>query len=441
VWHPKSVGVLVILVMVLGALAAGILSAPSVRLPAGTASADPAVPNPGHSYTEIEVPAGTWTGLDADKVDGLDGSQLDVPSRPGFSLTTLDSGGDVGIYTSVAVGADGLGLISYYDNTNKNLKVAHCSNAACSAATVTTLAGGGSLTMYTSVTVGGDGLGLISYFDDINDNLMVAHCSNVACTSAATTTLDSTGSVGMSISVAVGADGWGLISYFDNTNGDLKVVHCGNAACDSGNVITTLDSTGIVGINTSVTVGADGLGLISYYDNSNSDLKVVHCGNVACDSGNTITTLDSGGSVGRGSSVAVGADGRGLVSYYDETNGDLKVVHCGNSFCDSGNTITTLDSTGDVGRMTSVTVGEDGLGLISYYTNTNNDLKVAHCSDATCSSATTTIVDGGVSGGSYNSVTVGGDGLGLISYYDSTNTDLKVAHCSNRFCVPYLRPR
>ena len=50
-------------------------------------------------------------------------------SRPGFSLTTVDSDGDVGTHTSVTVGADGLGLISYYDNTNVDLKVAHCSDA------------------------------------------------------------------------------------------------------------------------------------------------------------------------------------------------------------------------------------------------------------------------------------------------------------------------
>ena len=131
-WHAKSAGVLVILVMVLGALAVGILSPPSVgSLTAGTASADPAVPNPGHSWTEVEIPAGTWTGLDADKLDGVDASQLDVPSRPGFSLTTLDSSEDVGYFSSVTVGADGLGLISYYDATNGDLKVAHCSNRFC----------------------------------------------------------------------------------------------------------------------------------------------------------------------------------------------------------------------------------------------------------------------------------------------------------------------
>jgi len=37
-----------------------------------------------------------------------------------------------------------------------------------------------------------------------------------------------------------------------------------------------------VGYYTSITIGSDGLGLISYYDKSNGDLKVAHCGNPAC---------------------------------------------------------------------------------------------------------------------------------------------------------------
>lgn len=56
----------------------GVFFALGVRsLVTGTASAQPAVPNPGHSWTEIELPAGTWTGLDADTLDGLNSNEID----------------------------------------------------------------------------------------------------------------------------------------------------------------------------------------------------------------------------------------------------------------------------------------------------------------------------------------------------------------------------
>lgn len=42
---------------------------------------------------------------------------------------------------------------------------------------------------------------------------------------------------------------------------------------------------------------------------------------------------DGRGQVGQYNSVTIGWDGFGLISYYDVTNGDLKVTHCSNSFC------------------------------------------------------------------------------------------------------------
>ena len=36
------------------------------------------------------------------------------------------------------------------------------------------------------------------------------------------------------VDLAIGADGLGLISYFDTVNNDLKVAHCNNTACTSG---------------------------------------------------------------------------------------------------------------------------------------------------------------------------------------------------------------
>jgi hypothetical protein len=100
-------------------------------------------------------------------------------------------------------------------------------------------------------------------------------------------------------------------------------------ACNSA-VITPVDTAGNVGFYSSITVGADGLGLVSYYDISNQDLKVAHCVDIACTSATT-ETVDSVGNVGQFStSIATGADGRGVVAYSDETNKDLKVAHCSN---------------------------------------------------------------------------------------------------------------
>ena len=94
---------------------------------------------------------------------------------------------------------------------------------------------------------------------------------------------------------------------------------------------------------------------------------------------NTLTTVDSGGNVGFDISITIGTDGLPVVSYYDSTNGDLKVAKCGNAACSSGNVLSTVDSGFNVGRYTSIAIGTDGLPVISYYVVTTQDLKVAKC--------------------------------------------------------------
>jgi hypothetical protein len=73
--------------------------------------------------------------------------------------------------------------------------------------------------------------------------------------------------------------------------------------------------------------------------------------------------------------------------------------------------------------------------------NTNSDLKVAHCTDVACTTASHATLDSTGDVGYFTSVAIGTDGLGLISYYDVSNGDLKVAHLSNAFGLPYVRPR
>ena len=59
-----------------------------------------------------------------------------------------------------------------------------------------------------------------------------------------------------------------------------------------------------------------------------------------------------------------GADGLGLVSYYDATNGNLKIAHCNNLACTAA-TLRTVDSLGNVGRYTSIARGADGLASLA----------------------------------------------------------------------------
>ena len=330
--------------------------------------------------------------------------------------------------SSITLGMDGFGLISYYDATNGALIVKHCGSLMCTGGHQTTVDTGG-VGVDTSITLNKSGYGLVSYRDNTNQHLKVMRCGNEACNAGNyIVTVDTGTDVGYASSITTGKDGFGLISYYDNGNGDLKVAHCEEDYC-SIHTVTAVDTTGDVGGFTSIAIGTDGLGLISYYDGTNADLKVMHCGNIQCNAGNSTSTVDSSGAVGGFNAITIGADGLGLISYYDQSNADLKVLHCGNLQCDSGNTVTTVDSTGIVGRSSAITIGGDGLGLISYYDSTNQSLKVLHCGNQLCNLENTIIVadTSGSKIGWGTSIVMGVDGKAMISYYDETNQYLKLA--------------
>ncbi|MBM3696359.1 MAG: hypothetical protein FJW79_10580 [Actinobacteria bacterium] len=220
---------------------------------------------------------------------------------------------------------------------------------------------------------------VISYESYFDDDLIVVRCGDANCSSSNTfTAVDGAGSTGLFSSLVLDASGFPVVSYYDQTNGDLKLVHCGDATCSSSNAITTVDSTGDTGRYTSLVLDTLGFPVVSYYDITNGDLRLVHCGDATCSSGNTFVTLDAAGDTGRGTSLILDPSGFPVVAYYDATNGNLKTVRCGDAACSGGNTVTTVDGSGTVGAYTpSLVLDASGRAIISYYDATNGDLRLA----------------------------------------------------------------
>ncbi|MCE7985038.1 MAG: hypothetical protein DYG89_28015 [Caldilinea sp. CFX5] len=283
-----------------------------------------------------------------------------------------------------------------------------------------------------SLVLDSNGFPVISYFDLTNADLKLVHCGDATCSSGNTIrVVDSSGAVGGYNSLALDSSGNPVISYFDFTNGDLKLAHCGDPTCSSGNIIQTVDSSDDVGWFSALRLDSNGRPVITYFDATNFDLKLARCGNPTCSSGNIVITLDSGGTVGRDPSLRLDSSGRPVISYYDITNGDLKFVRCGSATC-SGNTFRTLDSAENVGEFSSLALDSSGNPVISYHNFTNGDLKLVHCGDATCSSGSTIVTVDSV--GRYTSLALDSSGKPVISYYDASNSSLKLVHCGDANC-------
>jgi hypothetical protein len=315
---------------------------------------------------------------------------------------------------SIATGVDGLGLI-VFGRFSGAVQAAHCSNPACSSATISSVQIGSSgLGMFgTSVAIGVDGLGLIAYPDVDNHSLRIAHCNDVTCASAAIAILDNTG--GEYPSIAIGADGLALVSYSRGSPRSLIVAHCSDPACTSATT-SVLDATQGV---PSITIGADGLGLVAYADGGG--LKVAHCPNPSCTSA-TLTTVDAAGR--NRASMAIGADGLALIAYAD--NSGLRVAHCADLACTAAST-TAVDGDYLWFNRPWLAIGADGLGVIAFLNKGYDSVKVAHCLDTVCSGVNVTTVGEG----NEVALTIGKDGFPLIGSRDLA-ASLKTFHQAPR---------
>ena len=129
-----------------------------------------------------------------------------------------------------------------------------------------------------SIAIGAGGRPVISYFDATAAALKVALCANADCTGVATiTTVDDSASslLGSNTSIAISGDGFPVISYQDFSAGVLKVAKCFNAACSTSTIISTVDDPpNFVATSTALAIGADGLPVIAYQDFSANALKL-----------------------------------------------------------------------------------------------------------------------------------------------------------------------
>ena len=117
------------------------------------------------------------------------------------------------------------------------------------------------------------------------------------------------------------------------------------------------DAAGTTGLFTALVLDAAGHPVVTYHDFTNGDLKVLRCGDPACTANNTITTPDAAGDVGHWTSLALDSAGRPVIAYQDVTNTAVKVLRCGDAACTSGNTIVNFPgSPGLLGQVMPVRI-------------------------------------------------------------------------------------
>jgi hypothetical protein len=336
--------------------------------------------------------------------------------------------------SSLELDAQGNPVISYWGGGGA-LAVIHCGNPDCSSGNTRTFhETRGSLAATTSLVLDNSGNPVVSYnAGDGGGALKILHCGNPNCTANNTTSApDPTLFSGFYSSIVLDAAGSPVVSYYDFTHDELKLLHCGDAACSAGNVIATPDGAGFnTGSFSSLQLDSHGNPVIAYMASFNAvaEVRVVHCGNPDCTSGNTIATAIP---LGYGDAIAwpammLDAAGNPVISYYETSSGSLGVGVCGDPNC--ATVSITPNITPSLG-FTSLTLDAVGYPVIAYAGL--DHLGVVHCGSVDCSSGNVIATpDAGYYVGRSPSIQLDADGNPVVSY-----SGLTVLHCGDPYCSP-----
>ena len=302
------------------------------------------------------------------------GATWDVP-------VGIDRVGTVGQHISMFRKAGAL-YISYYDSTNADLKVAVSANS------------GQTWTVYRADATGTTGQYTSIYVDDANA-IHVAYYD-------ATTTAGHPSITALRYAKSVdGGNSWTLTTVDSPTN----ATDCGKFASITGN--------------------GSGELYISYYDDTNDDLKFAYWNGLSW----AVSVVDqaAGRDVGQHSKIARDSPGNLYILYQDTTGYDLKLAKFA---APAGpGTITTVLSAGDVGGHIGLYVdGSDFINVVYYNDSLFRNEFIQSIDGGSSWSGPKVIDDSGV--GTNASLTGFGSTL-WTSYYDAINTDLKAARSTD----------
>ncbi len=348
--------------------------------------------------------------------DSLSGTQPDlreVDSAETRGLhwipTTVDATDDVGAYTSLAVDSNGVPHISYYDDTNSNLKYAYLDGENWVTDTVDAKPGVG---MWTSLALDSVGDPHISYYDENSGDLRYVYRSGLFWQND---TVDHIGNVGTGTSIALDSNDLPCISYHDEGNGDLRFIRHNGIGWDNYTVDTFLDAGGY----TSLALDSNDDPHISYLLDYGDYWMLGYAHHDGAQWHNE--TADGTHGVGIFSSIAVDANDRPHISYRDgNPDGFLKYTyHDGAQWNPQ-----RVDSENDVGRYTSIALDSGDNPHISYRDSTGQDLKYAYHDGARWNGE---IVDTSGDVGRWSCLALDDNDRAFISYTKGWKDGLKFA--------------
>ena len=295
----------------------------------------------------------------------------DCASATVSSLTTTSASRD----HDVTIGSNGLPIIAWVRSSNYSLQLLLCADAACSTGAVRTIASGVSTSNDgLSLAIGPDGLPLVSYRNNAN-NLVVAACSAPDCSSSSMNQISTGGQrSSMVIAPSPGGQGTPLISFIDDS-GFVAVAACSQSDCSSSSV----HSHSTLGNNvesTSITINRLGQPLVFFTRGTPGGGSYLLTCTTNCTGQANSTTLSSA----RFDAMTLGT--RALPVLIDSFSGGLNLIQCDNTACTDRHTLNEFG--GNAAQFSAITVRSDGRPIVAYRNTDSQALEILDCANALC---------------------------------------------------------
>jgi len=294
-----------------------------------------------------------------------------------WTCTNVETAGTVGSYSSIAIDSNDKVHISHHTSTAINLR--YCNNTLGSW-TCTNVETGGLSGYYSSIAIDSQDYVHISHYNS-SGTKDIKYCNNTlgswTCTNVETGILSTRGS-----SIAIDSQDYVHISYSYAVVSDI-IKYCNNTlgTWDCTNVSTGLGGTGYP----SIAIDSQDYVHIAYYNETGTTAAsgdLVYCNNI---NGWTCTALEIYGISGLSSSIAIDSNDKPHISHYDVTNKALRYCYTSDfstwdcrKVDDTGGSINTFGRAIAIkkGRLCDSTSFSSEIHM-SYYNVTTEDLMYA----------------------------------------------------------------
>ncbi|MGF1505877.1 MAG: S8 family serine peptidase [Anaerolineae bacterium] len=173
--------------------------------------------------------------------------------------------------------------------------------------------------------------------------------------------------------------------------------------------------------------------VVSYYDETDGGLKLMWCNDPTC-SDTVIRNITNPAGHVVWNDIALNAKDYPVISYYDYDLGQINIIVCEVPTCGTYTPTTILTGIYSPAIGPSVAVTSDNKPMVAFYDPASTDFVLGISDDPLCATVSLATVSSPDDVGIYPSLALTSQNLPVLSYYDRTNQQILLTFCHELTC-------